>query len=404
MNKEKFELMKSLVQKNDAKILFFVMDGLGGLPHPDFEDKTELEIAKHPNLDRLIKKGICGLTDPVFPGITPGSGPAHLSLFGYNPMEHQIGRGLLDTLGIDFDFTQNDMAARGNFATIDENGIITDRRAGRISTQKNEEICKLLSNIKISGVEIFLKTVKEHRFSVIFRSPSLNDEIEDTDPQKEGLKPLPAIAKTEKAKSAAELVNKFIAEAEKILKNHYPVNSLLLRGFSKMIKLEKYQEVFQLNPASIAVYPMYRGLTKLLGMNVLDAGQSIKDEFDCLKKNYSNYDYFFMHIKKTDTYGEDGNFEEKVKIIEEFDEQFERVFALNPDVIVITGDHSTPALMKGHSWHSVPSIIYSKVCRHDSVETFNEKECLKGGIGRISAQYLMSLAMANAGKLKKFGA
>ncbi len=401
---KQLDLIRTLAQKNDAKILFFIMDGLGGIQHPDFNDMTELEAAKHPNLDRLAKNSVCGFTEPILPGITPGSGPAHLSLFGYDPLEYQIGRGLLDTLGVDFDFTPNDMAARGNFATVDTKGILTDRRAGRISTEENERICKLLSNIKIDGVEIFLKTVKEHRFSVIFRAENLCDEIEDTDSQKEGLFPLKAEPRTEKAKKTAEFVNKFINEAEKILKDCHPANMLLLRGFSKMINIEKYQDVFQLNPASIAVYPMYRGLTKLLGMNILETGQTIKDEFDCLEKNYKNYDYFFMHIKKTDSYGEDGDFKNKVKIIEEFDKEFARVFDLNPDVIVVTGDHSTPSLMSGHSWHPVPTMIYSKICRKDKVDIFNESELLRGGLGRISAQSLMPLAMANAGKLKKYGA
>lgn len=398
------ELIKQLSEKTNSKIIFFVMDGLGGIPHPDFNNLTELEAAKHPNIDKMLKDSVCGFTTPILPGITPGSGPAHLSLFGYDPLEYQIGRGLLDTLGVDFDFTPNDMAARGNFATVDANGILTDRRAGRISTEENERICKLLSTIKVSGVEIFLKTVKEHRFSVIFRADNLCDEIDDTDPQKEGLKALKAQARNDKAKATAEMVNEFIEKAEVLLKNCHPANMLLLRGFSKMIKIEKYQDIYQLNPAAIAVYPMYRGLTKLLGMNVLDAGQTIEDEFDCLVKKYDKYDYFFMHIKKTDSYGEDGNFEGKVHTIEDFDKQFARVFDLNPDVVVITGDHSTPSYMHGHSWHPVPTMIYSKICRKDRVEVFNETELLKGGLGTISAQSLMPLAMANAAKLKKFGA
>lgn len=398
------DLIKQLSQKTNSKIVFFVLDGLGGIPHPNYNNLTELEVAHHPNIDKMLKNGICGFTDPILPGITPGSGPAHLSLFGYDPLEYQIGRGLLDTLGIDFEFNHNDLAARGNFATVDSNGILTDRRAGRISTEENEKICLLLSSIKIAGVEIFLKTVKEHRFSVIFRGENLCDDIEDTDPQKEGIKPLYAVPRTEKAKLSAEIVNNFLIESEKLLKNLYPANMLLLRGFSKMIKIDKYQDIYQLNPASIAVYPMYRGLTKLLGMNILDAGETIEDEFNCLIKNYDKYDYFFMHIKKTDSYGEDGNFDGKVKTIEEFDNQLARVFDLNPDVIVITGDHSTPSYMCGHSWHPVPSIIYSKFSRKDNAIVFNETECLKGTLGRISAQSLMALAMANAGKLKKFGA
>ncbi|MCP4482766.1 MAG: 2,3-bisphosphoglycerate-independent phosphoglycerate mutase [bacterium] len=398
------ELIKQLSKKTDSKILFFVLDGLGDLPHPDFNNKTTLEAATHPNLDTLVSKGICGLSEPISPGITPGSGPAHIGLFGYNPIEIQIGRGLLDTLGVDFSFTKNDLAARGNFATVDDNGILTDRRAGRIPTSKNEEICKILSEIKIDGVEIFLKTVKEHRFSVIFRADDLCDDIADTDPQKEGLKPLKAITKNEAANRSADIANEFLQKAYEKMKNLDPANSMLLRGFSKMIDIEHYQEVFKLNPASISVYPMYKGLTKLLGMKGLKTGKTIKDEFDTLIENYDNHDYFFMHIKKTDSYGEDGNFQGKVSIIEEFDKQLKRAMDLNPDVIVITGDHSTPALMSGHSWHPVPTILYSDLCRKDKITYFSEDECLKGGLGRVNSQSLMPLAMANAGKLNKFRA
>ena len=398
------QLIKQLAKKTDSKILFFVLDGLGDLPHPDFNNQTTLEASNHPNLDALVTKGTCGLSDPIFPGITPGSGPAHMGLFGYDPIAIQIGRGLLDTLGVDFTFTKNDLAARGNFATVDAHGILTDRRAGRISTEKNEEICAILSDIKISGVEIFLKTVKEHRFSVIFRAEGLSDEIEDTDPQKEGLTPLPAIAKKPAAEKAAKIVNEFLEKAAEKLKNLHPSNAILLRGFSKMIDIESYQDIYKLNPASISVYPMYKGLTKLLGMHGLATGDTIKDEFDTLIENYDKYDYFFMHIKKTDSYGEDGNFKAKAKVIEEFDAQLKRAMDLNPDVIVITGDHSTPALMSGHSWHPVPTIIYSNICRTDKITKFTEDECTKGGLGRINSQSLMPLAMANANKLNKFGA
>lgn len=398
------DLIKRLVQKTDSKIVLLVMDGLGSIPHPEHNNKTELEVAQHPNLDRLVTSGVCGVSDPVMPGITPGSGPAHLSLFGYDPLEYEIGRGLLDTLGIDFDFSSKDVAARGNFATVNNEGVITDRRAGRIATEENERLCKLLSTIKIPGVDIFLKTVKEHRFSVIFRGENLSDLLEDSDPQKEGLKPLSVVAKSDAAQKTANIINAFIKEAEKILHDAHPANMLLLRGFAKMIHLAPFHEVYQLNPAAIAIYPMYRGLSKLLGMDVLEVGDTIETEFDALEKNFANYDFFFMHIKKTDSYGEDGNFDGKVHIIEEVDSHIPRLMALNPDVIIITGDHSTPSYCKAHSWHPVPTIVYSKYCGKDMVTTFNEITCLQGALGRISAQSLMPLALANAGKLMKFGA
>ncbi|MFC1546417.1 2,3-bisphosphoglycerate-independent phosphoglycerate mutase [bacterium] len=398
------ELMKRLSKQTDSKIVFLVMDGIGGVQHPDFGDVTALEKAKRPNLDKLAKDGLCGFTDPIMPGITPGSGPAHAGLFGYNPLEIEIGRGLLDTLGIDFDFSPLDMAARGNFAAIDDNDIVTDRRAGRISTEECNRLCNLLSSIKIDGVEIFLKPVKEHRFSVIFRAQNLDDRLNDSDPQKTGLKPFNVESADTGAQKTADMVNEFIYKAKQVLKNEKPANMILLRGFSKMINIEKYQDIYKLNPSAIATYPMYRGLAKLAGMNVLPAGETIESEFESLEKNFKDFDYFFIHIKKTDSYGEDGNFPSKVKIIEEVDKYLPKLTALNPDVIVVTGDHSTPALLKGHSWHPVPTIIWSKVCRKDEVKKFNETECIKGGLGRINAQSLMPIAMANAGKLMKFGA
>ncbi|MFC1566217.1 2,3-bisphosphoglycerate-independent phosphoglycerate mutase [bacterium] len=400
---KQLDVIKQLSQKTDSKIILLVMDGLGDIQYPSC-DKTALEKAKHPNLDKLLKDGCCGVTDPIFPGITPGSGPAHVGMFGYNPFEHEIGRGLLDTVGVDFDFTADDMAARGNFAAIDDNDIITDRRAGRISTEVNEELCKKLSEIKIDGVEIFLKTVKEHRLSVIFRAKNLNDRLLDADPQKVGLKPLEVKPTIPDAQKTADMVNEFLRKAKEILKDSHPANMVLLRGFSKMINIEKYQEIFKLNPAAIATYPMYRGLAKLVGMDVLKTGDTIESEFDTLVENYDKYDFFFMHIKKTDSYGEDGNFDSKVKVIEEVDKYLPKLMKLNPDVVVVTGDHSTPAVMKGHSWHPVPLLVYSKVCRKDEAKTFNETECVRGGLSRLSAQSIMPIAMANAGKLIKYGA
>ncbi|MBN1621210.1 MAG: 2,3-bisphosphoglycerate-independent phosphoglycerate mutase [Endomicrobiales bacterium] len=418
------EFLRKLVVKNEKKIVLLVFDGLGGLPNAS--GKTELEVAKHPNLDRLVQNGICGFTDPIAPGITPGSGPAHVSLFGYDPLKYEIGRGLLDTLGIDFEFTNQDMAARGNFATKDDKGIITDRRAGRIPTETCNHLCNdVLKDITIDGIKTFVMPVKEHRFSVIFRGANLCDRISDTDPQKEGLKPLPPqnIADDPKgletgskqeanaklctfnnAKSTISIVSKFIEEANKRLKNEHPANTILLRGFSKMIDIPNFNDVYQLNSAAIAIYPMYRGLARLVGMNVLKTGTTIESEFETLKENFGKFDFFFMHIKETDSAGEDGDFERKVKAIEETDKYVSKLIDLKPDVVVVTGDHSTPALWHGHSWHPVPTLLYSQYCRRDSIKEFGETNCLSGAFGRQPAQNIMALAMANAGKLKKYGA
>jgi len=396
------EFLKKLTTKTDSKMILIVMDGLGGCQNET--GKTELETASHPNMDALAKKSICGLSDPISAGITPGSGPAHLSLFGYDPLKHEIGRGLLDTLGIDFHFTPGDLAARGNYCTVDDKGIITDRRAGRISTEKNIELCKKLDGMEIDGVKIFAMPVKEHRFSVIFRGKNLSAQLLDSDPQKEGLKPLDAVATEKSAESSAKIVNKFIEKVEQILKNEKPANMVLLRGFSKMVNLPKFQDVYKLNPACIAIYPMYKGLARLCGMEVIKDCETIESEFETLAKNFNKYDFFYIHIKQTDSSGEDGDFQRKVKVIEQVDRSIPLLTNLNPDVIIITGDHSTPAVHAGHSWHPVPILIYSKKCRFDKVERFSEIDCIAGGLGRINARDVMPLALANAGKLLKYGA
>lgn len=398
------EFLSKLTVKNDKKIVLLIMDGLGGV-QDEVSGKTELETADCPNLDALAKEGICGLSDPISPGITPGSGPAHLSLFGYDPLRYEIGRGLLDSLGIDFEFTQQDLASRGNFATLDKEGIITDRRAGRIATEKNYQICEeLFSDLKIDNVKIFVKPVKEHRLSVIFRGEGLSDKISDVDPQKEGLKPLSAKALNDSAQRAADIVNKFLKMANEKLTKFFPANTILLRGFSRMVDLPSFKEIYKLNAAAIAGYPMYRGLAGLLGMDVLPVTKTIEEQFKLLEKEFENYDFFFIHIKQTDSSGEDGDMPRKVKIIEEVDRSISLLRKLSPDVVVITGDHSTPARLKSHSWHPVPLLIYSPHCRFDTVENFTETECIKGGLGRISAGEIMALALANAGKLIKYGA
>lgn len=398
------EIIKKISVKNEKKIVFIIIDGLGGAPEPKIK-KTELERAYHPHLDRLTKISICGLHHPVYPGITSGSGPAHLGVFGYDPLKYEIGRGLLDTLGIDFDFTSDDLAARGNFATVDDNGVITDRRAGRIPTEKNLEICKKFLDLEIDGIKVFVKTVKEHRISVIFRGKNLSDKLTDSDPQKEGLKPLDVKPLTSEDEFSADIVNKFLKIAKDKLKDLKPANMILLRGFSKMIDIPKFQDIYKLTPAAIAVYPMYRGLAKLIGMDILPTGDTIRSEFETLKKYYkSNYDFFFLHIKPTDSAGEDGDFIKKVKVIEEIDNYILQVINLNPDVLLITGDHSTPAILKSHSWHPVPVLLYSKFCRPDRVTKFNENEFIYGGLGIISSQQIMPLVLANALKLNKYGA
>jgi 2,3-bisphosphoglycerate-independent phosphoglycerate mutase len=402
---DSLELIRGLARPSSSKIVLLVIDGLGGLPHPK-TGKTELETAKTPNLDKLATAGVCGLVDPISPGITPGSAPGHLALFGYDPVEYsqKIGRGVVEALGINFDLKSEDIAARGNFCTVDKDGLITDRRAGRISTEKCTGLCRLLNGMTIDDVKLSVLPVREHRFAIVFRGKDLIPDVSDSDPQQIGVAPLLVKARKPKAKPMAAVANKFVAKAKTILARHHPANMVLLRGFSQRTQLDTMNEIYKLKPAAIAVYPMYRGLAKLLGMQVLETGTTIAEEMATLKQNYASYDFFFLHIKKTDSAGEDGDFERKVKIIEEVDESLPVLTSLKPEVIVVTGDHSTPAMLKSHSWHPLPVVLYSKWCRPDRVGEFSESACIAGGLGRLPATQLMPLAMAHALKLAKFGA
>ena len=396
-------LIKQISVPSPSKIVLLVIDGLGGLPHPE-TGKTELETAKTPNLDKLATEGVCGLTDPVSPGITPGSAPGHLALFGYDPVSFSIGRGALEAIGVDFDLQSGDVAVRGNFCTVDETGLVTDRRAGRISTEQCTELCQLLDGQTIEDVKILVKPVKEHRLIAVFRGDNLSPDVSDSDPQQLGVPPKVVAAQTTEAMKTANIANQFITQVKVKLAEYHPANMVLLRGFSKRPHFPAMGEIFQLHPAAIASYPMYRGLASLVGMDILDTGISIEDELRTLKQHYTDYDFFFLHIKGADSAGEDGDFERKVAVIEQVDNALPEITGMQPDVIVVTGDHSTPASLKGHSWHPVPLVLYSKWCRPDRVSAFSESDCLSGGLGRFPAKQVMPLAMAHALKLTKFGA
>ena len=397
------ELIKQISISSPTKIILLVIDGLGGLPHPE-TGKTELETADTPNLDGLAAKGVCGLSDPISPGITPGSAPGHLALFGYDPVGFNIGRGVLEAVGIDFDLQEGDVAARGNFCTVDKAGLITDRRAGRISTEQCAELCQLLDGLVIENVKIIVRPVREHRFIAVFRGGDLSADVNESDPQQLGMAPKEITPAQAIATRTAIIANRFVAQAKITLAKHLPANMILLRGFSQRPHFPTMREIYQLKPAAIASYPMYRGLAKLVGMEILETGTSLEDEFKTLTLNYSSYDFFFLHIKGADSAGEDGDFARKVAVIEALDKELPRLISLKPDVVVVTGDHSTPALLGAHSWHPVPTLLYSKWCRPDRVSQFSESACLSGGLGRFPATQIIPLAMANALKLNKFGA
>ncbi len=397
------EVLQSLVVQTESKLVMVVMDGIGGLP---VRGKTELETARTPNLDRFTPKAVCGLIDPISYGITPGSGPSHLALFGYDPFRYEIGRGVMEALGIDIPLSKNDLAARGNFATMDGKGMIVDRRAGRIPTEKNREICAFLGNeIKeVEGVHVSIYPGKEHRFVLVFRGEGLRDDLTDADPQKDGLKAKGTEGLSQEARRTAEIVNLYLKRATEALRSFHPANTILLRGFSKIPHIPTMSEKFRLRPAAVATYPMYRGLARLVGMEILETGETLQEEMETLKKYYDRYDFFYVHFKKPDMTGEDGNFKMKVKAIEEIDRILPSIFKLKPDVLVITGDHSTPALLKSHSWHPNPILLFSKYVRPDGLRRFTEKHCQKGQLGRFPATEVIPLMLANGLKLKKFGA
>jgi 2,3-bisphosphoglycerate-independent phosphoglycerate mutase len=399
------EQIETIAVRSPSKIALVVVDGLGGLPHPD-TGKTELETAKTPNLDFLARNGISGLIEPLGPGLTPGSGPGHLALFGYDPFRFIIGRGILEALGIDFPLQEGDVAARGNFCTVNGAGVIVDRRAGRISDDECARLCQLLGHIKVNDLQPLVRPVRGHRFLVVLRGHGLHPDISDSDPNQVGVKPNQIVALSAEAENTAALVREWVNKARDMLVNSYPANMVLLRGFSRHPHFPSMSQVYKLKPAAIATYPMYRGLAKLLGMDVLDIGKqsSIEEEFDVLAKHYADYDFFFLHIKQADAAGEDGNFQEKVRVIEEVDAALPRLTDLQLEVIVVTGDHSTPALLKAHSWHPVPFVLSSRWCRADDVTEFSERACARGSLGRLPALAVMPLALANALKLTKFGA
>lgn len=397
------DLARQLSVAGDKNILLFVMDGLGGLPHPE-TGRTELETARTPNLDALAGESACGFTLPLAPGVTPGSGPGHLALFGYDPLKFNIGRGALEAVGIDFDLRRQDIAARGNFCTVDGKGVVTDRRAGRITSELCGELSAELREIRLDGAELFVEPLREHRFVFVLRGDGLSEAVADTDPQREGAEPLAPRATAPEGEATARLVARFVEEAKGILADRSPANMVLLRGFARRPDWPPMSEAFKLRPAAVAHYPMYRGLAKLVGMEALPAGPGTDDSIATVRENWGRFDYFFVHYKHTDTAGEDGDFERKVAKLEEVDAAIPSLLALGADVLMVAGDHSTPAVLAAHSWHPVPFLMRAPWTRPDGCDAFNEAALQKGCLGTFPAVEALPLAMAHAGRLSKYGA
>ena len=398
-----FDLMRTLAMESSSKIVLLVADGLGGLPREP-GGPTELEAAATLHLDDLVARNVCGLSIPVAPGITPGSGPGHLGLFGYDPRECTIGRGVLEALGIDFELGPDDVAARGNFCTVDDDGRITDRRAGRIDSEVGRKLVEKLRNVRIEGAEIFVEPVRDYRFVLVIRAPGLGDDIDDTDPGTTDVPPRKPEGHDPASRRTAAMIQDFIDQAAEVLKDDRPANMVTLRGIAKRPPIPQFEEVYRLRAGAIAVYPMYRGLARLVGMTIFQPGASLADQVEGLRRHWDDADFFFVHYKYTDAAGEDGDFDRKVARIEEVDAAIPGIVELGPDVLIVTGDHSTPSSLRSHSWHPVPVLLAARTCRPDAATTFGERACLQGGLGQIEAKYLLPLAMAHAGRLAKFDA
>lgn len=401
-------MFRHLLRDNGSKILMLVMDGLGDIRTADMP-RTALELAKTPNLDSLASSGVCGRSMPISLGMTPGSGPAHFALFGYDPLEPQndVGRGVLEVSGTGFHLEPGDVAIRGNFATTDSDGILTDRRAGRIPHGEGVRLCGMLAEAipEIDGVEVIVMPVREYRFGVVLRGEGLSPEVDETDPQLTGGPPLDPMPRVVEAERTAGIIASFVERAKEVLAKEKKANAVLMRGISSRPTIEPFEERYGLRGAAVAAYPLYRGVAKLCGMHLVDTGFSVREEFETVRSAWNKgYDFFFVHVKKTDSYGEDGNIDGKKQVIEEVDRDLHLLLDLAPDVVIVTGDHSTPCAMKSHSWHPVPFLLWSAVCGSDGAEGFSEMQCDRGTLGVFPASSIMELALANAGRLKKHGA
>lgn len=396
-----------LPRKPEGKLVLLVLDGLGDIATATTHYRTPLEAATTPHLDELARASAMGRMIPVLPGITPGSGPGHLGLFGYDPTVTQVGRGVIEALGLGVDLRTGDVAARANFCTVNAKGIVTDRRAGRIATELNRLLCRKLGAIrKIGTTEVIIRPGTSHRFVVVFRGGGIEGPLSDSDPHQEGAPIRPVVAKSsaDKARAAAEVVTRFYQQAMPLLAGDYPANGFLLRGITDLPRIPTFEERFQLKGAAIAVYPIYKGLAQLIGMQNLEGARSTEQEFQQYVDRFDRFDYFFIHVKGTDTAGEDGNFDQKVAVIEAVDKALPILLQKRPGVLAITGDHSTPVPLKSHSWHPQPVLLHSPVSGSDKLGRFTETNANRGSLGVFESKFLIRLMMANAGLYDKFGA
>ena len=401
------DLLARLAKPAESKIVLLVLDGVGDLANAA-QPKTALELATTPNLDALAARSSLGRIVPVATGVTPGSGPGHLALFGYDPAhaEYDIGRGVLEALGLGIPLGPDDVTARGNFATANPYGELTDRRAGRIPTEECRRIAAKLNEALAIFREPKFEVVpgEAHRFVFVARGSGLSAAIDDTDPQALGVQPLPARALAPEAEEAASLVRSAVLAIEKAIADEPKANRVLLRGFSKLPHLPSMERLYQMRLGAFAGYPLYRGVASACGMEVVPCGKRIGEILDTVAARWSDFDFFFLHVKQTDQAGEDGDLAAKTAVIEEVDRELPRLLALGPEVVAITGDHSTPAPMKAHSFHPVPLLVASPLAFADDARRYDEREAVRGHLGTFPSRDLMGLLLAHAGRLEKYGA
>ena len=401
------DLLARLAIEGDRRIVLLVLDGVGDIRTAD-QPLTALDRAELPNLDRLARRSALGRIVPVATGVTPGSGPGHLSLFGYDPTspEADIGRGVLEALGLGLKIDRGDVAARGNFATVDADGNLTDRRAGRIPTAECrrvvDSIQAKLRSFEGADVEVFAG--EEHRFVLILRGSGYSAEVADTDPQKTGVPPLAPQPRSAEAEATAALLARVIATINGVIADEPRANAVLLRGVSQLPHLPQFPDLYHLRAGAFAGYPLYRGVAAACGMEVVPCGKHFHDIVPTVAENWSRFDFFFLHVKQTDKAGEDGDLKTKIDVLERVDAALPELLALEPSVLAITGDHSTPAPLASHSWHPVPLLVHSPVCFVDGSQEYTEAAATQGHLGTFPASELMGLLLANAGRLAKYGA
>jgi 2,3-bisphosphoglycerate-independent phosphoglycerate mutase len=386
-----------------ASILLVVLDGLGGMA--DGEGGTELEAARTPNLDALAAEGATGLLEPVGPGITPGSGPGHLALFGYDPLEFELGRGALSAAGLNIELRPGEVAARANLATLDGQGRVVDRRAGRPDDDEARRIVERLgSSVRIDGVDVRFVLERGHRVLVILSGHGLDPRVGDTDPQAVGVPPIDPRPLDPAAERTAGVVADLDAQVRRSLADEPVANGLLLRGFDAQRALPSFHDRTRMDAAAVAVYPMYRGIARLLGFEILGPPEDLEGELALLREHRDRFDFTFLHHKDADAAGEDGDRDAKIAGIERLDAVVPDLLALGHGVVAVTGDHATPAQMAAHSWHPVPVLVHAPRVGRDEADRFGERWCRTGGLGRRPSRELLPVLMACAGRLAKYGA